>query len=229
MVALQARALARQGFAVLLLDLAGCGDSEREWSDIGWQDWVDDVVEAAQWLSSRVDAPLWLWGQRVGALLAVAALSRLDTPTRLLFWQPVMQGRQAAQQFLRLKGAAAMGEGSAKEAMADLRQQLDAGRTVEVAGYLLPPSLLLGLQSAVLDPPHPGSGGNELLWLEVSSRPEPELMPASVAVVERWKAAGWRVQARAVGGPPFWQTTEIEEAPALVQASGEALMGTSLE
>lgn len=227
MAALQARALARLGFSVLQLDLAGCGDSEHEWIDIGWQDWVEDLVEAAGWLAERTDGPLWLWGQRVGALLAAAAAPRLDRPVDLLFWQPVLQGRQAAQQFLRLKGAAAIGDGGAKAAMTALRAQLDAGQAVEVAGYLLPPALLRGLESATLDPP--GTTTNTLaptgrvVWLEVAAREPPELLPASLPAIERWRAAGWPVQAQAVRGPAFWQTTEIEDAPALVDACCEAL------
>lgn len=221
MAALQARALARLGFSVLQLDLAGCGDSEHEWIDIGWQDWVEDLVEAAGWLAERTDGPLWLWGQRVGALLAAAAAPRLDRPVDLLFWQPVLQGRQAAQQFLRLKAAAAIDDGGAKAAMAALRAQIDAGHCVEVAGYRLPPALLRGLEAATLEPPPAPPG--PLLWLEVSPRDTPELLPASRPAVERWRQAGWQVQARAVGGPAFWQTTEIEDAPALVDACCEAL------
>jgi exosortase A-associated hydrolase 2 len=225
MAALQARAFARLGLDVLQVDLAGCGDSDLEWADIGWQDWVDDIAEAAAWLGSRVDAPLWLWGQRVGALVATAAAAQcgqLAGPLGLLFWQPVLQGRQAAQQFLRLKAAAAaIDDGGAKAAMAALRAQIDAGHCVEVAGYRLPPALLRGLEAATLEPPPAPPG--PLLWLEVSPRDTPELLPASRPAVERWRQAGWQVQARAVGGPAFWQTTEIEDAPALVDASGHAL------
>ena len=44
MAALQARALAKAGYAVLQIDLFGCGDSSGDFGDASWQDWVGDVV-----------------------------------------------------------------------------------------------------------------------------------------------------------------------------------------
>src|SRR5882672_8203208 len=49
MAALQSRALSAAGFAVLQLDLFGCGDSSGEFGDATWDDWVADIVEAAGW------------------------------------------------------------------------------------------------------------------------------------------------------------------------------------
>ena len=74
MAAMASRALAAQGWAVLQVDLLGCGDSSGDFGDATWQAWTDDVVRAAQWLTSRhPEAPLWLWGLRAGALLVGAA------------------------------------------------------------------------------------------------------------------------------------------------------------
>jgi len=47
MAALQARALAGQGWAVLLPDLLGCGDSPGDKGDARWTAWVDDSVALA--------------------------------------------------------------------------------------------------------------------------------------------------------------------------------------
>lgn len=57
MAALQAKALAAHGYAVLQLDLLGCGDSSGDFGDASWQAWVDDVVLACQWLRRQGDAP----------------------------------------------------------------------------------------------------------------------------------------------------------------------------
>src|SRR5690606_27532247 len=46
MVALAARAFASAGWAVLQVDLAGCGDSEGDFADADWQTWLDDVSHA---------------------------------------------------------------------------------------------------------------------------------------------------------------------------------------
>ena len=53
MAALQARALAAAGFAVLQIDLHGCGDSSGDFGDASWEGWIEDVRLAAAWLRER--------------------------------------------------------------------------------------------------------------------------------------------------------------------------------
>jgi alpha-beta hydrolase superfamily lysophospholipase len=50
-VAQQARALARAGFAVLQIDLLGCGDSSGRLEDARWSDWLHDARAALDWLA----------------------------------------------------------------------------------------------------------------------------------------------------------------------------------
>ncbi|URI10267.1 hydrolase 2, exosortase A system-associated [Aquincola tertiaricarbonis] len=222
MVALQARALARLGYAVLCIDLHGCGDSAGDLADASWAGWVADALAGAHWLQARHPGlPLTLWGLRTGALLAGAVAAALPAPSRLLLWQPVTAGKQALQQFLRLQTAADLIDGKQQGAAAALRQQLAAGQTVEVAGYRLPAAVAQGLEAATLVP---GAGVDSLLWLEVSSRAEPALTPASTLALNKWRAAGVPVQSAAVRGPAFWQTVEIEDAPALIEATTAALV-----
>jgi exosortase A-associated hydrolase 2 len=222
MVALASRALAAEGWAVLQPDLLGCGDSSGDFADATWQAWVDDVTRAAHWLQARhPGAPLWLWGLRAGALLATAAAPRITGPLNLLFWQPAQQGKTLLHQFLRLKAAAQLADGGGKAILAAARADLAAGRAVHVVGYSLPPALAQGLEAAALNsPPNPPG---RLVWLEVSAQPEPALAPAALAAWPRWQAAGWQVEGVAVPGPAFWQTTEIEDAPALLAATSAAL------
>jgi len=232
MVALTARSLAQEGWSVLLPDLLGCGDSSGEFDEASWADWLDDVTEAANWLQHQhPDAPLWLWGQRSGALLAAQAAARLGTSANLLLWQPVSQGKTAFQQFLRLKAAAQLADGNGKAILDAARADLAASRAVDIAGYALSPALAQGWQAATLVPPAatgeaaPRTPG-QLVWLDVSSQPTSEPSPAAQAALQRWQAAGWTTRAQVVPGPSFWQTTEIEDAPALVAATVAALSAT---
>ena len=227
MAAQQARALAQAGFAVLQFDLLGCGDSAGDHGDATWPAWLADTLWAARLLRERTaapHAPLWLWGHRVGALLAVqaaAALAEAGEPAPgLLLWQPTVQGKTALQQFLRLKAAAEMLDGGAKGVTESLKRELAAGQAVEVAGYRLHPQLAAGLEAATLAPPPQPA---RAVWLEVAGGDAPELLPASRMAIERWRAAGWQVDAEAVTGPAFWQTTEIEDAPALLARGTQAL------
>jgi exosortase A-associated hydrolase 2 len=226
MVAMQARALAAAGHAVLLVDLLGCGDSPCDYGDASWSRWVDDLVAAAHWLRQdaaasanpgTVTPPLTLWGLRAGALLAAAAAERLGDVHHLLLWQPAAAGRTLLQQFLRLQAVAQMlGRESAAAGSDALRTRLGAGYTVEVAGYRVAPALAQGLDQARLAPVR---GLPRLTWLEVSLRDAATLSPAACTVLAEWNQAGCTVHSAVVAGPAFWQTVEIEDAPALLPAT----------
>ena len=219
MAALQSRAFAASGCSVLQIDLLGCGDSSGDFEDARWQAWIDDVVRAGQWLQRAARAPLWLWGLRAGCLIATAAAAQLDAPCNLLFWQPPTSGKPLLQQFLRLKLAADMAAGTG--VMENLKRRLADGDSVEIAGYTLGADLARGIDSARLAPPPAQPGRVE--WLEVSSRAEATLLPASQPAIEQWRAAGWNLRTRIANGPAFWQTVEIEEAPALIDATLAAI------
>lgn len=230
MAALQARALAQAGYDVLQIDLLGCGDSSGDFGDATWQSWVNDVVQGCHWLrgQQRADAgPLWLWGLRAGCLLAVEAALALDEPCNFLFWQPPAAGKPLLQQFLRLKVAGDMLGGQSKGVMEALRKDLSAGSPVEVAGYMLSSGLASGLELAALAPPSRASPqtGAQVEWFEVSTRDDASLSPISTQTIARWQQAGFTVNSHMANGPAFWQTTEIEEAPALIAATTLALIG----
>ena len=229
MAALASRALAASGWAVLQFDLLGCGDSSGDFGDATWAAWLDDVTSAAHWLRARhTDVPLWLWGLRAGTLLASAAAPSIGTPLNLLYWQPMLQGQAQLQQFLRLKAAAKLADGGGKTILDAARADLAAGKPVDVAGYQLSAALAQGLQAAKLAPPAAMAvPSGRLVWLEVSSQAEPSLAPAAQAALPHWRTAGWQLQVQAVTGPAFWQTTEIEDAPALLAATLAALGNAS--
>jgi exosortase A-associated hydrolase 2 len=222
MVALASRALAEAGCAVLQVDLAGCGDSSGEFSEATWDGWCTDALDAARWLTERHAAPLWLWGHRAGCLLAAQAARRMAAPCHLLFWQPSVNGKAVLQQFLRLKAAAQMQSGSGSGAVQALKQALAEGQAVEIAGYELGAAVANGLEQASLEPP-PGRDGARLAWLEVTQRDPAALLPASVPALAKWRAAGWEASDQVLAGPSFWQTVEVEEAPALVDATVAAV------
>ena len=223
-VAMGARALAREGFLVVQPDLAGCGDSSGDLVDASWNAWVADVLDTAHWAAGLVDAdlPLTLWGVRAGCLVVAQARAQFQRPANLLFWQPQPNGKLVLQQFLRLKMAGQLQQGSAKGVTEGLLADLAAGRAVEVAGYQLGSGVANGLGAAQLVAPS-SDARTRVLWLEVSAQTPPELLPASQNVVQRWTAAGVDVHAEAVNGPLFWQTQDIEEAPALVERTAEKM------
>ncbi|MDR2187936.1 MAG: hydrolase 2, exosortase A system-associated [Azonexus sp.] len=223
MAALQSRALAAAGCDVLQIDLFGCGDSSGDFADATWAAWRADALAAYRHLRQRSAAPLTLWGLRAGCLLAVEAAAEIPETITFLFWQPVLAGRQHWQQFMRLKIAGEMAAGETKAVGEQLRRQLAAGQTVEIAGYAVAPALAQGLEQAELAPPAGRRG--RVVWLEVSPRDEAAFSLPTTKRIEQWRAAGFAVEAAVVRGPAFWQTAEIEEAPELLAATRAALLG----
>ena len=235
MAALQSRALAQAGFAVLQIDLHGCGDSSGDFGDATWQSWVDDVLQGCRWLrerhaatavavqSEQSDVPLWLWGLRAGCLLAADAARQLGEPCNFLFWQPPAAGKPLLQQFLRLKVAGDLIGGQAKGVMQALRQQLADGAPVEIAGYLMAPGLAAGLEQSILAPPALMAQAQRVAWFELTTREDASLSPVSTQTMNQWQQAGFQASSHIVQGPAFWQTTEIEDAPALIAATTAAV------
>jgi uncharacterized protein len=226
MAAWQARVLAESGHAVLQVDLLGCGDSAGDLADASWAGWVDDLAQACRWLRRTAmdwhptPLPLTLWGLRAGALLAAEAAARLGDVPRLLLWQPAPTGKALLQQFLRLHLAGELLDGGPRTGTEALKARLAAGESVEVAGYELPAGVARGLEAARLAP---AAGTRILHWLELSTRDGATLSPAAAPALAAWEQAGCSVHAQVVPGPAFWQTTEIEDAPALVAATVAAL------
>ena len=231
MASLQARALAQAGYAVLQIDLLGCGDSSGDLQDASWQSWVNDVVQGCHWLRSRTHTsgagpdpvPLWLWGLRAGCLLAVAAADQLNEACHFVFWQAPATGKPLLQQFMRLKVAGDMLGGQAKGVMERLHQQLARGASLEIAGYTLTPVLANGLAQTVLAPPADRGPMQRLEWFELSTQEGALMSPASYNMIAQWQQAGFEVRSHRVRGPAFWKTAEIEEAPALIEATVAAL------
>jgi exosortase A-associated hydrolase 2 len=221
-VALCSRWLAQDGWTVLQIDLDGCGDSSGDMADATWARWQEDLCDAAAVLQ-RLGSPLrLLWGLRLGALLATSVIDRMTASTDLLLWQPVLTGKTHLTQFLRLKAAEELiAQASERSGTASLREELRKGASVRVAGYTLNPSLAASIDVAELSLPADYRG--HIYWVETARAGTTELAPVSAQRVSSLVAAGHAVTARAVAGPAFWQTVEIEEAPTLVSATAHLL------
>jgi len=220
LVALQARAWAEQGWTVLVPDLRGCGDSSGDSGDASWDDWLEDVRRAFDWARAQGDGPVWLWGLRHGALLATAAAARFELACELYLWQPVANGKQHLQQFLRLQSMAHV-VGKAKDEHAPGADQiLQAGGLVEIAGYRLSPALAEGMRGATLSLP---PSVRNLCWLQLGPGEDAGLTPAAERLSKACAEAGGSFVFERIATPSFWQTQEIEVSDALVEAGRRLL------
>jgi len=230
MAALQARALAAQGYGVLQIDLYGCGDSSGDFGDARWDLWKQDLALGAAWLRDTLGQPLTLWGLRLGAALALdyARNARHPVETTLL-WQPVLNGPAYLTQFLRLRMASALlaDAASAQGGTSALRDALRAGETLEIAGYDLAPELAAALDA--LDAPEALAPACPVHWFEAVNAPGQALPPAAARITADWQRRGVELDVHAVHCPPFWTTSEITVSPALLAATSDALQVSTHE
>ncbi|NEX22541.1 hydrolase 2, exosortase A system-associated [Thiorhodococcus mannitoliphagus] len=223
MVALQARRLAQTGYAVLIPDLYGCGDSPGDFSEATWDGWKADLADCVEWLHARHAEPPLLWGLRAGCLLMSELLSNGSLQaTACLFWQPVINGELYLNQFLRLRTASGMLNGQ-RETQVELRRMLAAGATLEVAGYGLTPALADGLAGARLRAPR----GLTTLWIDVNLDGAGDPTPATARMIDDWRAQDIDLRFECVTGEPFWGTQEIVELPSLLDTTDRLIKAIS--
>lgn len=218
MAALQARALAADGVSVLLLDLYGTGDSDGDFADARWEIWREDVAVGIRYLQAQGCETVALWGLRAGALLAADVAEAADSVRHLILWQPVPSGESVITQMLRTRIAAAMDGSEPSVTAAALRSTLQAGESIEVAGYDLTPALVADLSTRRLETSSLGAG-NRVHWVEVAAEAGRRLSPAGERAIAAWRSAGADVTASVVGGEPFWSLQEITLAPSLIEAT----------
>lgn len=216
MAALQSRLFSAGGFAVLQIDLFGCGDSSGDFGEARWDIWMQDVELAVNWIRRRAPGPLYLWGLRLGALLAVDyAAHAAQSFAGLVLWQPIVNGQQFLTQFLRLRVANEMiADGLAKTSTQDLRDTLGAGTALEIAGYDLAPELAHAIDRLKLA--EIARGDVPAHWFEVGPEADRPLSPASRRAADAWIARDVDVRVHTVAGEPFWNTVEIAECPELL-------------
>jgi len=200
-VSAAARLLAQSGYNVLLPDLSGCGDGSGEFSQATWSLWVEDATRALGVLADLEQVPVSIWGLRLGALLATQLAGNRSDISQLLLWQPVLNGEQQIDQFIRLETAANMLDGSGVFDRKTLWNELREGRSLEVAGYELSSELALGIAKIRLNDLTPQC---PVKWLEVGSASSVAL--PSNNVIAHWEERGLQVESHVVAGQPFWRT-----------------------
>ena len=221
LVAQASRRLAAMGVGVLLIDLKGCGDSSGLFEEATWDDWRADIQLAVEFMQQRGHQDLTLWGMRLGALLAAQCAAELSQAVaRCLLWQPVAQGDTHLTQFLRLRVANAMLSGTkGTESGKELRAQLAAGDSLEIAGYRLSPSMAASMEQLSLEalrPPCP------VHWFEVVAEDGRALPPAALRVIAAWREQGTTVAVTPLVAESFWGATnaaELVQCQAIVDAT----------
>ena len=206
MAAQQARLFAALGYAVLQIDLFGCGDSCGDFSAGRWPQWQRDLEVAADWLSARQAGPQYLWGVRLGALLAMDLAARRQVDG-LILWHPLINGRTCINQLLRQQLGPHPRQAGA--AIAQLRAELAARGRITVAGFDLHLALAQGIEAceAVRLDVKPCA----VHWFSSAA------MPRRLAA--RWAQSGIALHYHGVELLPFWSDPAHPESPSLLVAT----------
>lgn len=216
MAALQARAFAEMGYGVLQLDLFGCGDSCGDFSAARWEIWKRDLAVTRAWLAARCPGPTWLWGLRLGALLALDYASTAPVDG-LLLWQPVLHGRAAINQFLR---AEALRPAETPPSTDTLREHLLMHGQVDANGYTLPAELANAVDA--VDAFELAMPACMVHWLAAAG-PAPDKLRASAdSLARRWSGGAALRLHLLYGAVPFWANAATPECPAMLTATRAA-------
>lgn len=215
MAFLQSRALATAGFGVLQFDFFGCGDSCGEFSAARWPIWKSDIQFARALLQERVPGPLYFWGLRLGALMALEA-SCATACEGVILWQPYLSGRTCVNQFLRLRVSNRLADGPQMASTAMLRAQLFTRGGMEVNGFHLAADLAHSLDAC--DAHHMDPRTRDVYWFATGGLTAAATATSASRIGQAWSQA--RVHFHHIPGPPFWASPTSHEAPALLAATG---------
>lgn len=223
LVANQARMCAQMGYAVLVVDLYGTGDSGGELADADWTIWRTDVAAAANWLGAQAGVPVTLWGLRLGALLAANLAN--DEPAKyhnLLLWQPVLDGKTFLTQILRLRVAFLMDRNLPPETTEQMRTTLQAGGSVEISGYRVASKLAMDLDKIRMAD-FTALSKHSIAWFENVSGPDKPLPVGSQKALDLLRTRGCEISTSVFSDPPIWSLHKRDHAPELLAKTTEFL------
>ncbi len=222
MAALQSRAFAELGFAVLQIDLFGCGDSCGEFSAGRWHLWREDLVLAANWLAERDTGPLTLWGLRLGGLLALDVAAQIR-PRRLLLWQPYLSGRACINGFLRQSEQLRDPAPGAPRSTSALRAQLAVHGAIEVAGFEVAVPLVKAIDAC--DAAQLTLPPCDIHWLAYAGSAPARAAAGAARMQARWAAGGAQLHYYQLEGAPDWSGAGHLDCPELRAATASVFAG----
>lgn len=197
-----ARALAQAGVAVLHIDLYGTGNSHGALTEIGVEQWLTNIAQAAAYLHARCATPLTLLGCRAGALLAAQTWRRGLSADRCLLWQPVVAGRGYLGQLRTRRMIQNKLTGDTPPEIGDY----------EVEGESLSPELFAELQALQLPDTLPDAVAVRLIQYSFNEK----LLNEYARLLTSWDAE--RVPVRRLIGEPFWRPHSPGDYQELAQA-----------
>ena len=137
----------------------------------------------------------------------------MSSARRLLLWQPILNGKQFLDQFLRLRIVAGMANGRS-ESIDVLRSRINSGETVESGGYEIRRELAdaiddIGIKNFELDKL------NRVGIFEITRRPDASGNLPGAKIEEALHDSKIVVDRVVLSGSPYWATAEAAANPDL--------------
>jgi exosortase A-associated hydrolase 2 len=223
LVAEQSRQFADLGYSCTTVDLFGTGDSEGELQDTSFDIWHENIDLVIETLLQVEDAPVILWGLRLGGLLALDFAIRSTRPIQdIILWQPVNSGKRFVKQLLRQRVAALVGKDLPPETTGQIRALLEAGEKIEVSGYTVGDSLMSDIENCDLLGMETLCTG-KIHWLENTSDLEQPVGTASLKIIDQLQDQHNNVEVHRFTDPPLWQLHKRDSAPELLEITAKLL------
>jgi exosortase A-associated hydrolase 2 len=223
LVATQARHFARAGYYCTLVDFYGTGDSEGLLRDASLDIWKRNINTTVELLQSEEPGPLIFWGLRLGGLIALDyAASSPVQPRHIILWQPVTSASLYITQVLRQRVASLMVRDLPAETTKEIRQRLEDGVDVEIAGYTLGGALVRDIEKMELSKLRTACAGS-IYWLEHVPEEGKEIGVAARKAVDLLTAQGHQVDVHTFCDPPIWQIHERDFAAQLLATTARLL------
>jgi hypothetical protein len=145
---LLARLFAGNNLPVLRIDYEGSGNSYGDAEPLRVQDWVDDVVDAANWLRAQYpDVRFSVLGLRAGCWVAGTAAPEIGAD-QLLLCAPVYDGASYVQELLRANLTMQLSVYKrVVDSRKDLIERLQAGRSINFGGHEVGLQMVESLQT----------------------------------------------------------------------------------
>lgn len=209
LVVSQARQFARDGLSCSVLDFFGTGESQGDLCDASLPIWRQNIDDLLAQLRQHHECPVYLWGFRLGALLALDYLSvKPGVSNKLLLWQPVPSGSSFVTQLMRQRSASLMQKGEKPDSTAEMKQQFADGKAFEVAGYKLGGELMSAIDQLEVASMLQGSeldSNSKIFWFEHTAEAGGQPAAKAKRIIGEIQAAGAGVEVTTFTGDPVWQ------------------------
>jgi len=227
-----AQALNRAGFASLMFDFYATGDSEGEFETADWATWQNDLRSVLAFARNHLSyLRIQLFGLRAAALHIadlVADQVVAQDIDQCVFWQPVLDGAEHLDQFLRLRLAANLmldqKDAVTRETTHSLRNLAQSEGNVEVAGYALSAKLMAEMQQRRLEFSSQSVATNSTLhWFEIATPPTAN--PKRTAVIETLRKSGITLFVYSATAKRFWSLVDAPLPLQLIEHTVACMRG----